>query len=72
MVILAILSIVAVVIILFVSMTTALAREDAEFLRRFQQAFPNQCFVCSYHRYGVRHGHTSGPVPDHDCAETDP
>jgi len=40
-----------------------------EMIQRFEDEFPGRCVICSYHKYGVTHGLTSGPVPEHDCIE---
>ena len=36
----------------------------------YAERFPGKCFICSYHRFGLREGHTSEPrPPEHDCIE---
>jgi hypothetical protein len=39
-------------------------------LDEFVQRFPDRCPICSHHRYGLRHGHTSEPeAGPHYCPE---
>lgn len=42
----------------------------ADMHREFEERFPGECSVCSYHRYGVQHGHVrpGKPPPEHECA----
>lgn len=41
-----------------------------EIVEEFARKFPGRCLVCSLHRYGYTHGHTSKPRPEpHDCIE---
>lgn len=47
----------------------ALKRDAENMVEEFQRSFPGQCMICSYHRYGLREGHVSGKVKDHDCIE---
>jgi hypothetical protein len=37
----------------------------------FQDRFPDRCPICSYHSYGITHGHLDPeePVPPHRCLE---
>jgi hypothetical protein len=45
---------------------TATRRMLDDFVRRY----PGRCPICSYHRYGPTHGHTSKAEPEpHDCIE---
>lgn len=32
-------------------------------LEQFERRFPGRCAICSYHRYGVTHGHVAPGVP---------
>lgn len=43
---------------------------SGEDITDFQRKFPGRCMICSYHRYGISHGHTSGPCPEHECIES--
>ncbi len=31
--------------------------QSRQFIREFQRSFPGRCIICSYHEYGVSHGH---------------
>lgn len=44
-----------------------LRNRTKEIVDEFIRLFPDRCMICSYHRYGICHGHTIGPVPEHDC-----
>jgi hypothetical protein len=37
----------------------------------FQEKFPGECMLCSYHRFGVREGYVKPgtQVKEHDCIE---
>ena len=44
-------------------------RGVARMAREFAREFPGRCLVCSFHRFGVEHGLTSGPVRAHSCSD---
>lgn len=57
-------------LVLVAMLIRAAMKRDAEnMVEEFQRSFPGQCMICSYHRYGLREGHVSGKVKDHDCIE---
>lgn len=39
----------------------------------FERKFPGKCIICSYHAYGINHGHVkpSEPVSPHDLCPED-
>jgi hypothetical protein len=41
------------------------------FVEEFIEKFPGRCMICSYHWYGITHGHCSPyePVSPHYCIE---
>lgn len=49
----------------------SVGRSTKRLLDDFQEKFPGRCPICSFHRYGVMHGHLSpdDPIQEHDCLE---
>lgn len=45
------------------------ARETKRLIEGFEQRFPGECVICSFHAYGVREGFCGGPVHRHTCAK---
>lgn len=50
----------------------AFGQNGVDMARDFAQKFPGRCLICSYHYYGISHGHVDPgtPVAEHFCIET--
>jgi len=38
-------------------------RDNRDLIQAFHEQFPDKCPICSYHRYGITHGHIEAGTP---------